>query len=240
MSGNNSTKDYNDSIRANLPTGMVYNNDRYQVNNHSFFKFKKAGWYYNYVTKYGYSAIPPYAIGGFDPALVFDFPEEFYRTGGSTTTFSNALTHSRLGNATMHDSDGLLKWAPHNLLTYSEDLTQWNANAVTVTANVIEAPDGTFTADKLVTTAAGGSHRVEKSLALTGDFYTLSVYAKASEYGWLQLYSAFTTEYANFDLSSGVVGTVTGSSTSSMTDVGGGWYLCTFNSAFATATKSSL
>ena len=115
MSGNNSTKDYNDSIRANLPTGMVYNNDRYQVNNHSFFKFKKAGWYYNYVTKYGYSAIPPYAIGGFDPALVFDFPEEFYRTGGSTTTFSNALTHSRLGNATMHDSDGLLKWAPHNL-----------------------------------------------------------------------------------------------------------------------------
>lgn len=42
MSENNSTKDYNDSIRANLPTGMVYNNDRYQVNNHSFFKTKMA------------------------------------------------------------------------------------------------------------------------------------------------------------------------------------------------------
>lgn len=33
----------------------------------------------------------------------------------SDATLSNTITHSRAGNATMVDSDGLLKWAPHNL-----------------------------------------------------------------------------------------------------------------------------
>ncbi|HEY7824325.1 MAG TPA: hypothetical protein VIG24_15895, partial [Acidimicrobiia bacterium] len=55
-----------------------------------------------------------YAVAGIDPALVFDFSEEFYRTNSTTTTFDDAMTFSRSGNATMVDSDGLLKWAPHN------------------------------------------------------------------------------------------------------------------------------
>lgn len=39
------------------------------------------------------------------------------------TTFTDLITHSRSGNATMVDSDGLLKWAPHNLVKWSDDLS---------------------------------------------------------------------------------------------------------------------
>lgn len=57
----NPTKDYNDYIRANLPEGMEYNTgvDRYQVNNHSFFKYKNANWYYEYIAKFSDSPPTP-------------------------------------------------------------------------------------------------------------------------------------------------------------------------------------
>jgi len=80
-----------------------------------------------------------YSVAGFEPALVFDFVNEYYRTGGAVSTFDAAMTHVRSGNATMVYSDGLLKWAPHNLLPYSEDLSNaaWVKTGVTATANTI-------------------------------------------------------------------------------------------------------
>jgi len=71
------------------------------------------------------------------------------------STLSDITTHTRAGNATMVDSDGLLKWSPHNQLTYSEqfDNAAWTktsggtGSAPTVTANAVAAPDGTVTAD---------------------------------------------------------------------------------------------
>ena len=148
----NPTKIYNDYVRANLPNGMSYDTgtDRYDINNHSFFKFKNSNWYYNYISKYGYSASSAYTVNGFEPALVFDFTKEYYRTGGSVSTFDSAMTATRAGNATMVDADGLLKWAPHNLLTYSEDFSNaaWTKQAgTTVTANQAMSPDGDLTAD---------------------------------------------------------------------------------------------
>ena len=66
--------------------------------------------------------VDPYKAAGFRPALVADMSKDYFRNT-SRQTFDDLFTHSRLGNATMVDSDGLLKWAPHNLLTYSEDLS---------------------------------------------------------------------------------------------------------------------
>ena len=59
MSESDSTKVYNNYVRANLPSGMSYDTgtDRYDVNNHSFFKFKNSDWYYQYISKYGYSPV---------------------------------------------------------------------------------------------------------------------------------------------------------------------------------------
>ena len=61
----------------------------------------------------------PYIIDLFEPPLVADFKNEYYRIGGAASTFDGVFTHARSGNATMVDSDGLLKWGPHNLLMYS-------------------------------------------------------------------------------------------------------------------------
>jgi len=50
------------------------------------------------------------------------------------------------------DSDGTLKWAGHNLVTYSEqfDNSAWQkGGSVSVSANTTNAPDGTSTADTL-------------------------------------------------------------------------------------------
>ena len=72
-----------------------------------------------------------YAVNGLKPELVADFAEEYYRVGGVNSSFSDSITHSRAGNATMVDSDGLLKWAPHNLaLNSAEPATQ----SITVTS----------------------------------------------------------------------------------------------------------
>ena len=65
-----------------------------------------------------------YAVNSFDPDFVLDFKNSYYRKGGSNSTLSGSVTHARAGNATMVDSDGLLKYAPHNLLIRSEELEQ--------------------------------------------------------------------------------------------------------------------
>jgi len=58
MAENDSTKDYNESVRANLPAGMTYNSDinRYVVNGKNWFSYRMANWYLTYLLKFGYSA----------------------------------------------------------------------------------------------------------------------------------------------------------------------------------------
>lgn len=87
----------------------------------------------------------PYAVLGFRPDLVFDFDGERYRTSGSTTTFSSAITHSASSRATMVDSDGLLKWRPHNLVTYSNAFSNavWGKEGTPTIAQDETGPDGT-------------------------------------------------------------------------------------------------
>ena len=177
----NPTKIYNDYVRANLPSTMTFDTttDRYDINNHSFLSFKEANWYFKYVTKYGYTSLSVYAVNNFDPDLVFDFKQNYYRTGGTETTLSSAITHTRAGQATMVDSDGLLKWAPHNFLTYSSDFTNssYSKGNVTIGSDNIVAPDGTTTAD---TVTATGSSYIQGTLnsADTSIEYTLSVWMK--------------------------------------------------------------
>ena len=147
----NPTKIYNDYVRANLPNSMSYDTgtDRYDINSHSFFKFKNSNWYFNYISKYGYSALSAYAVNNFEPALVFDFKGNYFRKSATASTFGASITHAASTNATMVDSDGLLKWRPHNLIRYSEDFTNsnWTKNlGASVVGNNAVAPDGTTTA----------------------------------------------------------------------------------------------
>jgi hypothetical protein len=75
-----------------------------------------------------------------------------------------------------------------------------------------------------------------------GASYTLSVYVKNNTRNFIQVVfgtGAFSaTAYANFDVATGVLGTVGAGTTASITAVGSGWYRCTVT-ATATVTAST-
>ena len=95
------------------------------------------------------------------------------------STLSDITTHSRAGNATMVDTDGLLKWGPHNLLTYSEDFTNaaWSKTNTTVTPNAVAAPDGTMTAD-LLAVSTSGDWRILQTNPTDDTGYTFRVWLR--------------------------------------------------------------
>ncbi len=80
-----------------------------------------------------FSLISAYAINSLEPDLVLDFASEYYRTGGTATTLDSALTYTGASNGTMVDADGLLKWAPHNLVKYSSVTDNWGKLNCTIT-----------------------------------------------------------------------------------------------------------
>ena len=303
--------------------------------------------------------VSAYAVAGFEPELVFDFENEVYRTNGSTSTFDDAMTFSRSGNATMVDSDGLLKWAPHNLalnsaspatqsitvvsgadytvectgvsialsgagtgtvtegnpveitastttltltvtgatgtmwayrsdlggmvdnpdtgnsyvpttssavylprrghhvyngtswvnegllveseartnlLTYSSefDNAAWTKiNSVTIDDNVVIAPDGTLTGDKLVESTSTGSQLVLQSFtSLSGTTYSASVFVRKADRGFALVYLAngFPDSGISINLTTGEVTTAIGSPINPASeDFGNGWFRVSFS-----------
>ena len=188
------------------------------------------------------SSISAYAVSGLDPALAFDFINNYFRTGGSDSTITDALVHNSAtaGNATMVDSDGLLKWRPHNLMSYSEDFTQWSNTAVT-TGGQFNSLTGLSNATLIETT--GNVNRIQRAASAANPAntqYTYSVMAKAGTVDWLLV---FDTGYSNsgawFDLGSGALGTVQINALSAeIKDLGDGWYQCSVTTQ-ATTTRST-
>ena len=111
----------------------------------------------------------------------------------TATPFNNLITFSRGSNATVTGSNGLIQWAPNNLLTFSEqfDNSAWQkfgggvATAPAVTANAGVAPDGTTTADRVQFTLNGGTTSTDRSLlsqsaTLATSFpYTYSIWVRS-------------------------------------------------------------
>lgn len=117
-----------------------------------------------------------------------------------------------------------------NLLTFTEQFENagWSKTNVTVTANTSTSPEGTITADRMTASATTSVHRVVgASVTLaSGLNCAYSVYLKAGTHSFVQIHDGASVSYfANFNVSTGVVGTATGC-TAAMTDVGNGWYRC--------------
>ena len=96
-------------------------------------------------------------------------------TTGIATEF---IQFSRTSNATGTDSDGKIKWAPHNFLLASEQFnaSNWTKTTTTVAANSIAAPNGTTTADTLP--AAGANSTTLQSYTSLGVPYTFGVWLR--------------------------------------------------------------
>ena len=156
----------------------------------------------------------------------------------ATTTFNDLITFSRGSNATVTGPNGLIQWAPSNLLTNSQDFeaAAWTKLNATVTANTAVAPDGTTTADTLTTSGVATAQRIGQNPTNTG-ISTFSIYVKAGTAQFVQLiHSSDGNAYANFDVSSGTLGTQGTGSSSTITSVGNGWYRCTLTFNIASST----
>lgn len=190
-----------------------------------------------------------FAANGITPKLGADFQKEsgseLYKSLGTQRTFAEMFPiYASSSNKTMVDSDGLLKWAPHNLVTYSEqfDNLDWGRFRSSVSANVITAPDGNLTADKIIPTTASGSHGVLQDAGVLPCTVTVSLQAGGYDFvaiGFNNDTPAVTTDSV-FDIANGTL-VSSGSDVAShlITDKGGGWYEITASSS-ASATFSAL
>ena len=150
-------------------------------------------------------------------------------------TFDQLLDFTRTTSGTFVGSDGLIQLTPAsvNLLTFTQqfDNAAWTKSNATVTANATIAPDGTFTADKLVETTATATHSCRNTATVTASTtYTLTVYAKAGERTWIAVDPVSPSVSNNitfFNLSNGTIGTSAAGNTAAITDAGNGWYRCT-------------
>ena len=125
-----------------------------------------------------------------------------------------------------------------NFQVYSDDFNNeaWSKLRTSITSNAIVAPDGTLTGDKLVENTDTNNHQVVDAITASAQPYTISVYAKAGERQYFSI--AFTSSvitYAWFDLLSGTTTNAT-NCTSSIKNVGNGWYRCSITTTALAAT----
>lgn len=137
-------------------------------------------------------------------------------------------------------------YGTYNLLQYTEDFTNsyWLKSASSISANVITAPDGTLTADKITENTANSSHKISIATPVpyeNGD-YTASIYVKAAERTGCMLQisdnvASTANMYCNLltgTFSTNTTGTNLVKPTGSITLINNGWFLISI-----TATKIS-
>lgn len=150
------------------------------------------------------------------------------------TAAVNGPRFDHVYNGTSWVSRGLLVEEQRtNLALRSEELNlqaPWYKDGSTVSSNSVQSPSGSITAEKIVENSANSGHLIYQPFSFNGQTYTFSCFAKAGERNWLSL-SMNNAIYGSafFDLSSGSLGTISGSSSpsASITNVGNGWYRCT-------------
>lgn len=134
-----------------------------------------------------------------------------------------------------------------NLFDYSEDFTNalWSKILGTITPNTISAPNESLTADTFTANGTAGIHQiVQNRSVISGNTYTISIYARANTNNFVQLLGAspiFGGDFwANFDLSTGTVGTFGTATTASIQNAGGGWYRCIITGAAVSTTAGDV
>ena len=120
-----------------------------------------------------------------------------------------------------------------NLLRYSEqfDQSSWALSAVTITANAVNAPNGTLTADKLISDATSTTHHIIQAFTTSsyGNSTNLTYrgYIKAAGYNYVYIRCS-NAESANdtiINLTNGnIEAFTTGTTYLNVTSLGDGWY----------------
>jgi hypothetical protein len=158
---------------------------------------------------------------------------------GVTSSFPT-LTHK--------DDKAVLALEPSrtNFELNSEYFNEPTANQeLTITANTTTSPEGLVNATRIIDNAVSGYHRFYNFPTLTaasGTTMTHSIFAKADGHSWFQISSGGSTDsqWANFDLTNGVVGNSSASANADIQPMGNGWYRCILNSSTTGASSQTI
>lgn len=171
---------------------------------------------------------------------VLDSRVTFTRTGNTATVTNSSgyvvpinadLPRFDFNPTTLTCKGLLIEESRVNLLLRSEDFsTTWYNTDSSEQLNAIVSPGNTLTADKLVEGTLNVFHAIQQDIASVSlSSYTFSVFAKYGQRN-IQLWFGFANvagnPVANFDLQNGVLGTTSGSITSTIENYGNGWYKC--------------
>ena len=173
--------------------------------------------------------------GNFKP-----LPFDFSRGSSATRVNQQGLIETVGANDARVDyldnANGALKLEPTrtNLITYSQDFSQWNSYITTPSLNSATSPSGDVNSAKLTSTGVFGNLNLNISKSSSSLEYTQSVFVKAVNYSIVNLIS-YGSSSANraqvsFNLSNGSVSssaTVNGNYSNpseSIKDYGNGWY----------------
>jgi hypothetical protein len=176
-----------------------------------------------------------------DLALWFDQNISYKSSGGDISRPDDILTYTAPSPKLVYGSDGVLRYAPHNLLTYSQTFTNafWTTYLGSTTDNNYSAPDGSVTAARYLETASSGVHRIGSGAvtATNNTTYTFSVYLQTLGRQWAYLNLFDTNDRRTyFDVQNGAVGTTAAGTTAAITSVGNGWYRCSITLTVAATT----
>ena len=142
------------------------------------------------------------------------------------------FTFTRSSAATRVNASGNIEKETQNLLTYSNDFSEWSSINTSETSGQ-SGYDGTN--DAWLLSKSASSARVQQSISTSG-IRTYSVYVKAGTLNYVMLNNSFVSQW--FDLSNGTIGTNSSSANTidaSIESVGNGWYRCSliFNSSIS-------
>ena len=170
---------------------------------------------------------------------------DFTHSRGSTATRVNkdGFIESVATNVPRLDYpliDGVVQDCPHLLLepqrtnelqrTEEFDNGYWNKSLISVTANDSVSPDGSVTADKIVSGNSTGNHFFRRTgLTYSATDNTFSIFAKFTDDLFEQFHFIIydgSNHSAYFDVKNGSVISADSGITASMINYGNGWYRC--------------
>jgi len=128
-----------------------------------------------------------------------------------------------------------------NLLSYTEDFSNavWTNNNLTVSTNSTNSPINTLTADTLTPSTSNVLHFVQNAIVYSAGTQVLSVYAKSNGYNFVAIGENNGTAWAYFNLSNGTVGNTNNAVSTSIENVGNGWYRCSLTYTSSGGTKGA-
>jgi|14_taG_2_1085336.scaffolds.fasta_scaffold17029_2 hypothetical protein len=193
------------------------------------FKFGNGNW----AVKDGYALAYNDENNNFKP-----LPFDFTRASSATTLNRQGLIETvpsgkpRIDFLDNTSGHLLLEPSRTNNLQRSEEFDNgyWNKSLISVTANDSVSPDGSVTADKIVSGNSTGNHffrRTNLTYAATNN--TFSVFAKFTDDLFEQFHFIIydgSNHSAYFDVKNGSVISADSGITASMINYGSGWYRC--------------